>query len=200
MGNSLISGKPSETGAFCFITFQAGGDMANEKKLTEKQKRFCEEYLIDLNAAKAAERAGYKNSNIGRQLITKNNVSEYIFELQKRQQRRTEITADRVLEELAAIAFSDRTKISQVTGKQEIEFTPTEILSETEKRAIAGIAYGKNGIEVKSYDKLRALELIGKHIGMFGTKDRTDEDMVEDDGFLDALNGSASDDWSDGDE
>lgn len=173
--------------------------MANEKKLTEKQKRFCEEYLIDLNAAKAAERAGYKNSNIGRQLITKNNVSEYIFELQKRQQRRTEITADRVLEELAAIAFSDRTEIAYIENRN-VVLVSTDKWSENTKKSVAGIKESQNGIEVKSYDKLRALELIGKHIGMFGTKDRADEEMIEDDGFLDALNGSAADDWSDGDE
>ena len=46
-------------------------------KLTEKQKRFCEEYLVDLNATQAAARAGYKDPNIVRQLITKNNVSQY---------------------------------------------------------------------------------------------------------------------------
>ncbi len=177
-----------------------GGDMANEKKLTEKQKRFCEEYLIDFNATQAAIRAGYKNSDVGRKLVTKSHVSKYISELQKRQQRRTEITADRVLEELAAIAFSDRSHFSQVNDKQHVFFTPTDKLSESERRSIASIIEGKNGIEVKSYDKLRALELIGKHIGMFGTKDRADEEMIEDDGFLDALNGSAADDWSDGDE
>lgn len=41
--------------------------MPKQTKLTEKQKRFCEEYLIDLNATQAATRAGYKNAEIGRE-------------------------------------------------------------------------------------------------------------------------------------
>lgn len=103
--------------------------------LTEKQRRFVAEYLVDLNAAKAAERAGYKDPNIGRQLIAKNNVSEAIREAVHRRERRTEITADRVVEELAKVGFSE--------------------------------AHDYNGAELKVGNKLRALELLGRHIGLF---------------------------------
>ena len=102
-------------------------------KLTEKQKRFCEEYLIDLNATQSAIRAGYKNGEIGRQLITKNNVLKYIEELRAEQSKRTEITADKVLEELGSVAFN-------------------------------------RDIECIGRDKVRALELIGQHLGMFTEK------------------------------
>ena len=102
-------------------------------KLTEKQKRFCEEYLIDLNATQSAIRAGYKNGEIGRQLITKNNVLKYIEELRAEQSKRTEITADKVLEELGSVAFN-------------------------------------RDIECIGRDKVRALELIGQHLGMFPEK------------------------------
>lgn len=175
--------------------------MENEKRLTEKQKRFCEEYLIDLNATQAAIRAGYSEKTartIAAQHLAKLNIQAYISELQKQQSKRTEITADRVLEELAAIAFSDRSKFSYVTNNG-VRFTPTEELSDSEKRSIASIIDGKNGIEIKSYDKLRALELIGKHIGMF-EKNHADQEEPEDDGFIEALNGTASEDWSEEDE
>ena len=99
-------------------------------KLTEKQKRFCEEYLIDLNATKAALRAGYKNSDVGRRLVTKSHVSAYIEKLRKDQSKRTEITADTVLGELAKIAAAEDVEI---TGKE----------------------------------KIKALELLGKHLGLF---------------------------------
>lgn len=102
-------------------------------KLTEKQKRFCEEYLIDLNATQSAIRAGYKNGEIGRQLITKNNVLKYIEELRAEQSKRTEITADKVLEELGSVAFN-------------------------------------RNIECIGRDKVKALELIGQHLGMFTEK------------------------------
>ena len=136
-------------------------------KLTDKQKRFCEEYLIDLNATQAAIRAGYKNSDIGRQLITKNHVSEYIEKLKKERSKRTEITVDRVLEELAAIAFSDRTDIAKIEDGGVVIFTPTDQLDKDAKKTISGIESGKDGTKVKTYDKIKALELIGKHLGMF---------------------------------
>ena len=112
-------------------------------KLTEKQKRFCEEYLIDLNATRAAARAGYKNPEIGRQLITKNNVLNYINELRKEQSQRTGINADTVLKELEKIALAD----TDISGKE----------------------------------KIKALELLGKHLGMFGERkeDSVGESMAE---------------------
>ena len=136
-------------------------------KLTAKQKRFCEEYLIDLNATQAAIRAGYKNSDIGRRLVTKSHVSDYIEELRKEQSKRTEISADRVLAELAAIAFSDRTELAKVNDHGLVEFTPTDDLTESVKKVIAGIEEGKYGTKITTYDKLKALELLGKHLGLF---------------------------------
>ena len=90
------------------------------------------EYLIDLNATQAAARAGYKNPEIGRQLITKNNVLNYINELRKEQSQRTGINADTVLKELEKIALAD----TDISGKE----------------------------------KIKALELLGKHLGMFKDK------------------------------
>ncbi len=138
-------------------------------KLTEKQKRFCEEYLIDLNATQAALRAGYKNADIGRRLVTKSHVSEYIEKLLKERSKRTEITADRVLAELAAIAFTDRTELAKVNDRGFVEFTPTDDLPDSAKKTVAGIEEGKYGTKVTTYDKVKALELIGKHLGMFSS-------------------------------
>lgn len=104
--------------------------------LTEKQKRFCEEYLVDLNATQAAIRAGYKNAEIGRQLITKNNVLKYLKELREAQSKRTGINADTVLKELEKIALAD----AEISGKE----------------------------------KIKALELLGKHLGMFNERKEDD--------------------------
>lgn len=147
-------------------------------KLTEKQKRFCEEYLTDLNATQAAKRAGYKNPEIGRQLITKNNVSEYLNKLRNEQSKRTQITADMVLNELAAIAFSDRTKIARVNADGVVELNETDKLPDALKKAISGIKEGKFGVEVSSYDKIKALELLGKHLGIFSENKLNDTDKV----------------------
>lgn len=155
-------------------------------KLTEKQKRFCEEYLIDLNGTQAAIRAGYSEKTAARiaiELLNKTHVAIYLSKLREKQSERTEITADKVLAELAAIAFSDRTELAQVVHKQgidpetgegieyaDVDLTDTDKLSDAAKKAISGIKRGRNGVEVSSYDKIRALELIAKHLGMLNEK------------------------------
>ncbi len=83
--------------------------------------------------------------------------------------KRTEITADRVLAELAAIAFSDRTELAKVNSIGVVEFTPTDDLPDDVKKVIAGIEEGKYGTKVTSYDKVKALELLGKHLGLFSS-------------------------------
>lgn len=141
-------------------------------KLTPKQERFCEEYLVDLNATQAAIRAGYSEKTadrIANQNLRKLEVCKRIEKLRKKQSERTEITADRVLAELAAIAFADRTKISNIRENGEIAFTPTDNLSTDVKKTISGIECGKYGIKVSTCDKVKALELLGKHLGIFET-------------------------------
>ena len=79
-------------------------------KLTSKQKRFCEEYLIDLNATQAAIRAGYSKKtarSIGNENLTKPDVQNHLRELQNKVQERNEITIDEVVNELATIGFFD---------------------------------------------------------------------------------------------
>lgn len=141
-------------------------------KLTEKQKRFCEEYLIDLNATQAAIRAGYKEKTAyaqGQRLLKKVEAQDYLQKLMGERSKRTEITADRVLAELAAIAFSDRTELAKVNSVGVVEFTPTDDLPDDVKKVIAGIEEGKYGTKVTSYDKVKALELLGKHLGLFSS-------------------------------
>ena len=84
-------------------------------------------------------------------------------------QKRTEITQDRVLEELAAIAFARATDYAEVKGEC-VCIKDTDTLDEQQIRAIAGIKEGKYGIELKLNDKEKALELLGRHLGMFKDK------------------------------
>ena len=138
-------------------------------KLTEKQKRFVAEYMVDLNATAAARRAGYQDPNIGRQLITKNNVSAEIAKRREQLQSKLEITQETVLQELAAIAFANGTDFVTVTGAGLLCVKPTNEVAREKLPAIAGIKYNQMGIEVKLHDKVRALELLGKHLGVFST-------------------------------
>lgn len=162
-------------------------------KLTEKQKRFCDEYLIDLNATQAAIRAGYSPKGMNKRvtrMMANEGIMNYIQQHMKDREKRTEITQDKVLKELAAIAFSNGSKYAKIvdkkvydeegkpiidfeTGEQltykTVEFKNTDDLKE-EKKAIFSIHKGKDGIKVETYDKMKALELLGKHLGMFTNK------------------------------
>lgn len=140
--------------------------------LTEKQRRFCEEYLIDLNATRAylaAYPAVKKESTAaqaGSRMLRNVKVAEHIRERMEDRQKRTEITQDRVLRELAIIAFADVTDIVSYNGSN-VVIKPTEELPRETRKIISGIKEGQFGTEVKTYDRIRALELLGKHLGMF---------------------------------
>jgi len=153
-----------------------------DPKLTEKQRRFCEEYLIDLNATRAYK-AAYPSikkestaAQAGSRMLRNVKVAEHIRERMEDRQKRTEITQDRVLRELAAIAFADVTDIVSFNGGR-VVIKPTDDLPRETRKIIAGIKEGQYGTEVKTYDRIRALELLGKHLGMFEPrKDELDKE------------------------
>ena len=143
--------------------------------MTRKQKIFADEYLIDLNATRAY-RVAYPSvkkdetaKSAGSRMLTNVNVAKYISERMQERQQRTEITQDMVIKELAAIAFSRATDYAAVKGGT-VCIKDTDTLTEDQIRAIAGIKEGANGIEVKLNDKEKALELLGRHLGMWNDK------------------------------
>ncbi|MSS64589.1 terminase small subunit [Velocimicrobium porci] len=164
--------------------------------LTEKQKRFADEYLIDLNATRAykvAYQSCKKDETAranGSRLLTNANVASYVEQRMKAREKRTEIKQDWVLEELRKIASANGTDFSQIveepiikkgayvtdpaTGQvkkyQTVKFIPTKELPEEKRAAIAAIKETKFGIAVETYDRLKALELLGRHLGMFKDK------------------------------
>ena len=196
-----------------------------DKGLTEKQKRFVEEYLIDLNATRAYKVAypSVKRDETAAaaaaRMLRNVKVSKYIAKRQDDLQRRTEITQERVLQELAAIAFSKATDYAHVVEKKveistdngpvpvldqngdpvlyrTIELELTENLNDTQKAAVASMKKGRDGLEVKTHDKLKALELLGRHLGMFNYKIRLDAKL--DTGKLDSILGQLKDGETDG--
>lgn len=139
-------------------------------KLTEKQKRFVAEYLVDLNATQAAIRAGYspKTANrIGSQNLSKVDVQTEIEKRRASLRNKLEITQEKVIEELAAVAFANGTDFATITHNGLVRLTPTDEVPEEKKKAVASIKEGQYGTEIKLHDKVRALELLGKHLGVF---------------------------------
>ncbi len=143
--------------------------------LTEKQQRFVEEYLIDLNATQAAIRAGYSVKNadkIGSELLGKTRVAEAISKKIADRSKRTGINQDRVVLELAKLAFVKITDIVDSQGKIKAK------AKEDDLACIESVKYKKSESEtgssvereVKIASKLKALELLGKHLGMWNDK------------------------------
>lgn len=143
--------------------------------ITDKQKIFADEYLIDLNATRAY-RVAYPSVRKdeaaavnGSKLLRNTKVAAYIQEQMNARQKRTEITQDRVIKELAAIAFARATDYATIENGQ-VKLKDTQQLTDIQIKAIAGIKDGKFGVEVKLNDKEKALEMLGRHLGMFKDK------------------------------
>lgn len=138
-------------------------------KLTAKQEAFCREYLIDLNGTQAAIRAGYAVRGArthAARMLANANVQKKIGELQAERAERLEITADRVLQEIARVAFVDPASIVQVDRQGRVRVTPTGELTEGQRRAIQSVSQTAAGLKVRLADKLRALELLARHQGL----------------------------------
>jgi phage terminase small subunit len=149
------------------------------KKLTPKQERFCQEYIIDLNATQAAIRASYSEPSarqIASDLLSNVDIQERLKEIQKDIQERTQITQDMVIKELAKIGFSDiknyyhggdsQKPISGLDDKISGAIKEVKI---TEFTTESGVVTTK---EIKLYDKKAALDSLGKHLGIFEKDNR----------------------------
>ena len=144
-------------------------------KLTEKQQRFVEEYLSDLNATQDAIRAGYsaKTADVqGSRMLGNVKVQQAVAEAMAARSKRTGVNQDRVVLELAKLAFVKMTDVVDSQGR--IKDTATD----DDLSCIESIKYkesdnefgGSVEREVKISSKLKALELLGKHLGMWNDK------------------------------
>lgn len=173
-------------------------------KLTAKQESFVREYLIDLNATQAAIRSGYSAKTagqIGDENLKKPGIAAAIQKAMDERAARTEITADRVLKELAKIGFSDirravkwysQTNVAAIDSDADIEalaeegalrfavanqveLVSSDELDDDTAAAISEVGMTSQGaLKVKLYDKRAALVDMGKHLGMFTEKVQVD--------------------------
>lgn len=152
--------------------------------LNDKQKRFVDEYLIDLNATQAAIRAGYSAKTAGSQsfdLLKKPEIQDAVTEAMKAREKRTEITQDRVLAELAKIGFADLRKVckwgegvavqhpesGEMVAVNGVSLLSSEDIDDDTAAAISEVSQTAAGLKIKLHDKRAALVDIGKHLGMF---------------------------------
>jgi len=152
--------------------------------MTEQKKRFCDEYIIDLNATQSALRSGYSKKTAysqGQRLLKDVEIQSRIETVNKKREERTQITADMVIKELALIAFQDSANLvneedslKSIHGMgSDVSRTIAEVTSRTEKKGgeDAGCA---EITKVKTYDKKGALDSLGKHFGIFEKDNKTE--------------------------
>lgn len=149
--------------------------------LTNKKKDFIKEYLIDLNATQAAIRAGYSQKTAysqGQRLLKDVEIQHKIQHEMDKRAERTEITADRVLNEIAKLAFSDLRNIFDENGRlKPIDQLPEEISASISSiKVTSKQSPGEEPVEIdyvseiKLWDKKGSLELLGKHLKLFTEK------------------------------
>ena len=173
---------------------------SNVNGLTEKQKQFCDEYLIDFNATRAYK-AVYKSckkeetasANSSRLLRTEQ-IKAYIAERQRDLQKRTEVTQDKVIKELAKIGFSDlknylhyRTAKTVVgvdeNGEKIVDYSPVIDLIDSEQvdtSVVKKVSISRDGVfSFELHDKQKALEMLGKHLGLFTEKKEDNTEQLD---------------------
>ncbi len=147
------------------------------KKLTPREQAFCEEYMIDLNATQAAVRAGYKITTAGDASAwihpehpERPHMREYLDRRLAERARRTGVSQDRVVQELARVAFLEATDVIDITDasvKADASKDDRAVIQSIRVRAVPTRHGESVEREVRFADKLKALELLGKHLGMF---------------------------------
>lgn len=126
--------------------------------LTEKQKAFVREYLVDLNATAAAKRAGYSEKtaySVGNENLTKPEISKAIQKAMQERQERTQVTQDMVVQEISKVAFKDAADFAES--------------------------------ELKYANKLKALEMLAKHLGLYTENASLPKDEIHEDGLSKSL-------------
>lgn len=153
-------------------------------KLTDKQELFCREYLIDLNATQAAIRAGYSERTAGQiaeQNLKKLEIQAYLQELKKDRNERNKIDADYVLKRLVEIDQMDVMDILNESG----DLLPIREWPKSWRTTLSGLdiaIIGSGDTEaimkkIKWPDKVKNIELLGKHIDVQAFKEQRETDL-----------------------
>lgn len=191
--------------------------------LTDKEQRFCEYYCRNLNIKIAAIKAGYGKESahmVGYKLRRKQKVNRYICWLKLLATKEHCIKASDIIDKYVRIAFADMTDFVEVKNNR-IKLVNGD---ELDGQLISKIKQGKDGVSIELYDKLRALEKLEKYFDVWPKdwKQAIEEKKLEimrehlelekikagqfeikegeDDGLLEALKGTATEVWEDGED
>lgn len=194
--------------------------------LTDKQQLFCIHYIRCFNATKAYQKAygcDYRTAQSnGYQLLTNTYIRDEIFRLKQERLNREFLSESDVFQKYMDIAFADVTDFVEFgnedvdvildTGERKtitVSHVNIKNDADVDGTIISEVSKGKDGVKVKLADRMKALQWLTDHmdlatdkqkaeIALLKAKVQTDDDEeIADDGFLDALNGTAAEDWGD---
>lgn len=164
--------------------------MPKGDKLSDKQQRFVEEYLIDLNVTRAAIRAGYSEKSahtVGHETLKNPKVAQAISEAKAKLAEKAGVSAERVIKELTRLGFSDLRNVLDSNGNLS---SPHEWDNDT-AAAISSIEVVTNGAKdadgnekveythkIKAWDKNQALEKLCKHLGLFEADNKKELNVI----------------------
>lgn len=146
-------------------------------KLTSKQKRFCEEYIIDCNATQAAIRAGYSErtaKSIGQENLTKPDLKKYIAELMDEVKSNTIAEATEVMEYLTSVMRREYKENVVVTLSEEVSTYVPDEKGTPRKQTIKKETPQIVQIPARLCDANKAAELLGKRYSLFTDKVEVD--------------------------
>lgn len=194
--------------------------------LTDKQQLFCIHYIRCFNATKAYQKAygcDYRTAQSnGYQLLTNTYIRDEIFRLKQERLNREFLSESDVFQKYMDIAFADVTDFVEFgnedvdvildTGERKtitVSHVNIKNDADVDGTIISEVSKGKDGVKVKLADRMKALQWLTDHmdlatekqkaeIALLKAKVQTDDgEEIADDGFLDALNGTAAEDWGD---
>ncbi|MBF0501478.1 MAG: terminase small subunit [Candidatus Riflebacteria bacterium] len=153
-------------------------------RFKERREFFCREYLKDLNGTQAAIRAGYSAKTAtskAAQLLARVDIRARIDELKVKRAKRCEITADRVLKELARIGFANMGDFASFNNAS-VSLNDSGNLSRAQLAAVSEVSrvdteFGGT-TRIKLHDKVSSLELIGRHLAMFVDRHKHEGDRL----------------------
>ena len=168
--------------------------MAN---MTTKQKLFCDEYLIDLNATQAAIRAGYSKKTaavIATENLRKPNIQEYIQKRLAEKEDALIAKQDEVLKYLTSVMRRELKEVAVVTTMEKKVFYAPDDKGTMRKNEITKETPVLVEYPAKLSDANKAADLLGKRWGLWDKKQDAEPEM-QDDGFLDAIRGEVAEVW-----
>lgn len=145
--------------------------------MDDREVTFCYEWIIDHNGARSAKAAGYSKRSAhvqGSRLLNRDNVIKLIDHLKAERVERLKFTADQIVMEIAKVAFNSIEEYMEFTDGN-VSLIDMENMTDNALRSIKKVKMTQNAnlgkvLEVEVYDKLKALELLGKHVGAFTEK------------------------------